>query len=81
MSKAAVWIKTAKNGEKFLSIKVGDDNVVAFKNKYKKQENQPDYVSPLDTSEESTDNPHSSDIPSQTNDPNAQAQIEYENNT
>jgi len=41
-----IWIKTAKNGSEYLSIKIGDKNYVAFKNKKKDGSNQPDYYIP-----------------------------------
>ncbi len=39
----AIWLKTAKSGNEYISVKLKDVNYVAFKNKYKKQPNHPDY--------------------------------------
>lgn len=40
----AVWIKTSKAGNKFMSGVINDQKVVIFKNNYKEQENHPDYI-------------------------------------
>jgi uncharacterized protein (DUF736 family) len=40
----ALWIKTSKNGIKFLSGKVGDVQVVVFKNGYNKEDKHPDFI-------------------------------------
>jgi len=37
----AIWVRESKKGEKYLSIKLGDAQYVAFKNKYKEKDNQP----------------------------------------
>lgn len=45
----AVWVRKTKNNETYLSIKIGDENFVAFKNKFKGENTlRPDYVSPKD---------------------------------
>ncbi len=41
-----IWIKTARNGSEYLSIKIGDKNFVAFQNRKKDGSNQPDYYIP-----------------------------------
>lgn len=43
----ALWLKTSKQGNKFMSgvVEIGGvkTDIVVFKNNYKKQENHPDY--------------------------------------
>lgn len=39
----ALWYKASKNGSKFLSGTIKDINIVIYRNKYKKEANQPDY--------------------------------------
>ena len=39
----AMWLKTSKSGNKYLSGIVNDQRIVVFKNTKKDKENQPDY--------------------------------------
>ena len=43
-SVGAIWKKVSGNGNEFLSIKVGDVSYVAFLNRKKQNENQPDFL-------------------------------------
>jgi uncharacterized protein (DUF736 family) len=38
-----VWVKTDKNGNKYLSIQIDKQGYKAFKNKYKTEEKHPDF--------------------------------------
>lgn len=40
----ALWEKTGKSGDTYFSGKFGDASLIVFKNKFKKSENQPDYI-------------------------------------
>lgn len=39
----ALWLKTSKNGVKFMSGKIGEQRVVVFKVKEKRSDKHPDY--------------------------------------
>ena len=39
----AIWIKEGASGE-YLSISIGDERYVAFKNKFKKEAKHPDWI-------------------------------------
>ena len=39
----AMWIKTSRKGEDYLSITINGERYVAFKNDFKKKDTQPDY--------------------------------------
>lgn len=39
----ALWLKTSKNGMKFMSGKIGDVRIVVFKVKEKRSDKHPDY--------------------------------------
>ena len=39
----ALWLKTSKNGTKFMSGKIGEQRVVVFKVKEKRSDKHPDY--------------------------------------
>ena len=40
----ALWLKTSKKGTKFMSGKIGGEDVVIFKNNFKEEDKQPDYI-------------------------------------
>ena len=45
---AALWLKTNENGEKFFVGSLNDDvSIFINKNKFKKADNQPDYIMTL----------------------------------
>jgi len=40
----ALWQKNDKNGQPYFSGVIGGKSVIVFKNKYKQQNNHPDYL-------------------------------------
>ena len=39
----AIWVKTSRKGDEYLSLTVNGEYYVAFKNEYKKKDSQPDW--------------------------------------
>lgn len=63
-SVGAIWIKEGKNGKKYMSMKLGDNWYVIFKNAFKKEDKHPDYrVFEQQERQEGANKPTGDDVP------------------